>query len=386
MKILITSDWYKPVINGVVTSVDNLCEELSKMGFDVRILTLSDSSHSYKKGNVYYIGSLGAGAIYPQARVRIKWNRAMIREIVNWRPDIVHSQCEFSTFIPAKRIANMCNVPLVHTYHTVYEDYTHYFCPVDRLGKGAVKIFSELVLNRTEAVVAPSKKVEDMLKRYDINSNIYVIPSGIDTGRFACADTGKREEIRREYGIGEDEFIMVYVGRLAKEKNLEEIFKIMHDMHDKKQRLLIVGDGPARPELEELALRLGIYERLIFTGMVSPVEVADYYKAGDVFINASTSETQGLTYIEAMACSVPVLCRKDEALEDIIKSGENGFLYETGAEFEAVLNALKSDSDLRRRTGAKGCELAAVKFCAAAFASGCARLYEECINENKFIS
>lgn len=386
MKILITTDWYKPVINGVVTSVDNLCSELLKMGFEVRILTLSNSPHSYKKGNVYYIGSVSVGAVYPQARLRIKWNREMIKELIAWKPDIVHSQCEFSTFVPARRIAESCDAPLVHTYHTAYEDYTHYFCPIDRLGKGAVKKFSEHVLNKTGAVIAPSKKVEDMLRRYDINSCVYVIPSGIDTEKFISGNDEGRERVRKLFKIGEDEFIMVYVGRLAKEKNLEEVLDIMEGMKASPVRLLIAGDGPYRHELEEKAERQGIRDRLLFAGMVSPMDVADYYRAGDVFVNASRSETQGLTYIEAMACRIPVLCRRDECLEDVIKHGENGFLYETAAEFENIVNMLRADEELRKTIGKNGFETAAVKFCAGAFASSCAKLYEECLNEGGFVS
>ena len=383
MKILITSDWYKPVINGVVTSIDNLCEELRKMGFEVRILTLANSPRSYKKGNVYYIGSVKADAIYPQARLRVKWDRSMIRELISWNPDIVHSQCEFFTYIPARRIAHICSAPLVHTYHTVYEDYTHYFCPIDRLGKGAVKVFSEYVLNKTDAVIAPSKKVEDMLRRYEINSDVYVIPSGIDLSKFMDSSGDRSIQIRQSLGIAEDEFILVYVGRLAKEKNLEELFVMLKNLEDRRLRLLIVGDGPYRTQLEESAKELGIYERLIFTGMVSPDEIADYYKAGDLFINASTSETQGLTYIEAMACSLPVLCRKDDCLADVVKPGENGFVYETEAEFKMAVNMLKSNASLRESIGARAYETAAIKFCASAFAAKCAGLYESCLGENR---
>ena len=134
MKVLITTDWYKPVINGVVTSATNLEEGLRKAGHDVRILTLSSNLHSYREGNVIYIGSVGVGMIYPNARLRARLNDPLVQELIDWRPDIVHSQCEFSTFSFAKRIARESGCPLVHTYHTVYEDFTHYFSPSIRLG------------------------------------------------------------------------------------------------------------------------------------------------------------------------------------------------------------------------------------------------------------
>ena len=127
MKILITTDWYRPVINGVVTSVLNLTEQLEKRGYEVKVLTLSRNCHSYKEENVIYAGSVGMGKIYPQARVKIPVvAREYMEELLAWNPDLIHSQCEFSTFFLAKRIAGELDIPIIHTYHTVYEDYTHY--------------------------------------------------------------------------------------------------------------------------------------------------------------------------------------------------------------------------------------------------------------------
>ena len=122
MKVLITTDWYKPAINGVVTSVCNLREELQQRGHEVKILTLSRTAHSYEEEGVIYMGSVNAGYIYPGARLRVSPGRELYCRIIEWQPDIVHSQCEFSTFFMAKRIAEECKIPLVHTYHTVYED------------------------------------------------------------------------------------------------------------------------------------------------------------------------------------------------------------------------------------------------------------------------
>lgn len=136
MKVLITTDWYKPAINGVVTSVCNLREELQQRGHEVKILTLSRTARSYEEEGVIYMGSVNAGYIYPGARLRVSPGRELYRGIIEWNPDIVHSQCEFSTFFMAKKIAEECKIPLVHTYHTVYEDYTHYFSPLQEMGQG----------------------------------------------------------------------------------------------------------------------------------------------------------------------------------------------------------------------------------------------------------
>ena len=139
MKVLITTDWYAPVINGVVTSVLLLQRELVARGHDVRVVTLSNSLHTYKEGPVYYMGSVSAGKIYPGARLKINRARSMMQELIAWHPDVIHSQCEFSSFRVAAALSNRLGIPIVHTYHTVYEDYTHYLALSARVGKYVVR-------------------------------------------------------------------------------------------------------------------------------------------------------------------------------------------------------------------------------------------------------
>ena len=135
MKILITTDWYAPVVNGVVVSVLLLQRELEKLGHEVRVVTLAPGLRSFRKGPIYYIGSVSAEKIYPGARLRLGRSGALLRQLEEWGPDIVHSQCEFSTLRVAMAIARRMGVPVVHTYHTVYEDYTHYLPIGKRTGK-----------------------------------------------------------------------------------------------------------------------------------------------------------------------------------------------------------------------------------------------------------
>ena len=139
MKILLTTDWWTQAVNGVVRSVTLLRRELLAQGHDVRVLTLSPTSHSYIQGDIYYLGSLSAQRVYPGARLRVAaWSRCLTA-LAQWSPDIIHSQCEFSTFLPAWQLARRCHCPLVHTYHTVYEDYTHYIIPNQWCGRLAVR-------------------------------------------------------------------------------------------------------------------------------------------------------------------------------------------------------------------------------------------------------
>lgn len=375
MKILITTDWYKPVVNGVVTSVENLAEGLTQAGHEVRVFTLSGDKRSRREGNVYYAASIGAGVVYPQARLKLPMPRGMEEEILAWRPDVIHSQCEFSTFAVARRLARTLDIPLVHTYHTVYEDFTHYFSPTPAVGRRVAKVLSEKIVSGADAVIAPTEKTRALLERYGVERPIYVIPTGIRLERYLAEKTAERAALRAQLGIGQEECMLLYAGRLAKEKNIEEIFALLKKV-DSRQRLLIVGGGPYREELDGAAERMGIRDRLIFTGMVPPERMAEYYALGDIFVNASSSETQGLTYMEAMASALPLLCRADDCLVDVIEDGENGLLYRTEEEFLHQLERLRSDGALRARLGGAARESMRARYSVQAFAASCAAVYE----------
>ena len=376
MKILITSDWNPAAVNGVVTSVKNLRRELELRGHEVRILTLALSPLSQEGDGVTYLGSIPVGRIYPGARVRRAFVGKYIQELIRWKPDVVHSQCEFSTFFLAKRIAEELDIPLIHTYHTVYEDYTHYFSPSVRLGKKAVATLSRWVANHTDAMIAPTDKVRRLLLGYGVCSPIHVIPSGIDLRRFA----GKTEpetlgRMRAELGIPAGNKILVNVGRQAEEKNLEELLRFRANMGRRDVTLLLVGGGPWKTHLEGVAACLGLKAPdVVFAGMVPPETVVDWYRMGDLFVSASTSETQGLTYVEALAAGVPALCRADECLDPVIRQGENGWQYTDEEAFRSCLEEFFSDPG-RRQAMAQSALETAEEYSAALFAKRVEEIY-----------
>ncbi len=373
MRVLITTDWYKPVINGVVTSVDNLYKGLTAMGHEVKILTLSGSLSSKKEGDVYYVGSISAGMIYENARMKLMLPGQFLEEIREWKPDLVHSQCEFSTFSMAREIARECQAPIVHTYHTIYEDYTHYFCPNHSVGRKLARLFSRWILSDVNAVIVPSQKICSLLDLYGIDKPIYEIPSGIDMKEMRRRKE-KRKEIRESLGIGEKECVFLYLGRMAKEKNVEELLDLLSKMDG--QRMLLVGDGPYRASLEKKAKEMGIDKRLIFTGMIEPKEAADYYSAGDVFLSASNSETQGLTYMEAMACELPLLCKADDCLDEVISPGKNGLIYHSEEDFLQAAKSLSENPELRKQLGRAARESIEESYSREAFARACVRVYQ----------
>ncbi|WP_067726855.1 glycosyltransferase family 4 protein [Oceanobacillus damuensis] len=346
MKILITTECYSPVINGVVTSVVNLHQELNNLGHDVRILTLSGKLRSVENDGVTYIGSLGIDKIYPGARVALTTENIYLKSLMEWKPDVIHSQSEFSTFQMARHIAKKLHIPIVHTYHTIYEDYTHYFSPNKKWGKAMAARFTKSILKNTECVIVPTDKVRCLLEGYGVNQQLHVVPTGVNLGLYVKEiESTEKEKLRDMIGIPNNNKVLISVGRLAKEKNLEEILRFLSILRTSNITLLIVGDGPHRSFLEKFVSELGLSEKVIFTGMVLPEELSAYYQLGDVFVSASNSETQGLTYLEALANGIPALCRKDPCLEKVIVDGVNGWQFSSYEEFVKGLETLLENRD-----------------------------------------
>lgn len=384
MKVLITTDWYKPAVNGVVTSVVNLADGLTALGHEVRILTLSGTRHSHSDGKVSYIGSIGVGMLYPNARLKAARSSRYVKELISWAPDVVHSQCEFSTFFLARKIAEACACPLVHSYHTVYEDFTHYFSPSVRVGKYMATVFSRHVLARVQAVIVPTEKIKTMLRGYGVQTPITAIPSGLAFEQF-CAPLSDEERAvaRRALGFQDSDMVLVYLGRLAKEKHISELLGFLSDRDEDDLKLLLVGDGPYRSRLEEETVLRRLSGRVVFTGMIAPSEVARYYKFGDIFVTASQSETQGLTYIEAMAAGLPLLCHADDCLCGVIINGVNGFTYSDAEEFHQILSLLREDRQLCRLLGEAARETAFQRYSIEGFADCAETVYKGLLEDTQ---
>lgn len=376
MKILLTTDSYKPTINGVVISIDILQKELERLGHEVKILTLDKSAHINQNRDIYRTPSYSAGKIYPGLRFTLSTDDSIYLDILAWGPDIVHAQCEFSTFWMAKQFAKKLNIPIVHTYHTVYEDYTHYFSPNKKLGKKLISIYSKYILNQVESVIAPTDKVKKLLESYEIEQPIHVIPTGIQLKKFQePLPPSKEEELKTKHGIPEKNILCIFVGRLAKEKNLTEVFEYLAKMKTENVSFLVVGDGPYRSYLESTVDHLNLNEVVRFTGMIDQNEIANYYKIGDVFLNASTSETQGLTYIEALSSGLPLLCRHDDALEDVLINSVNGYQYQTYEEFKKYFVQLIMNKSIRKKMENKASKIAHQRYSAEIFAKRVEEIY-----------
>lgn len=380
MKILITTDTYRPTINGVVTSIESLKKALDRLGHDVRILTFSDSFNSKQEGDIYYMGSLGAGKFYPDARMNKLFYNRFYEDIMDWKPDIVHSQTEFTMFIQAKKIAKDLDIPLLHTYHTVYEDYTHYFSLNKKIGKELAKQFTKQIIKTTDGVVVPTNKIYNLLTEYNIHEDIYVASTGINVQKLSECDDF---DIRSGYKIPEDKHIVLFLGRIGKEKNITEILQYLENIDRDDIVFIIAGAGPFLSELKDICSNSKIRDRLIFTGMIDSSKVGNFYSKADVFVSASTSETQGLTFIESMACSTPIICRHDDCLDGVLIEGKTGFGYDTEEEFINYLNQILDNEKLRAKMGKNCKQLVDENYTEDSFANKIEQIYKKVIENHE---
>ncbi len=341
MKILLLSELYLPIINGVVTSTSTLCKALEDEGHEVKVLSLANKQ--LIKENTFYNEAFSLEAIYPNAFATLKLDKQIYKEIITWNPDILHTQSEFSTMLFAKKIAKKLNIPIVHTYHTSYEDYVHYLFLPKILGKKLVASLLKKLLKNVTHIITPTKKIRKMLKLYGIKNTISVIPTGIELD-FPILAQNKKNKLKQELGISEEKKILLFLGRIAKEKNIESLIEYIAQIKNENYFLLIAGDGPHRQELEKKAKELKIQERVLFAGMIPREKVYTYYQLADVFVSASTSETQGLTYIEALANARPLLCQYDTCLDNVLIPHKNGYFFKNFEEFENRANELFEES------------------------------------------
>lgn len=335
MKILLTSDMYTNQINGVSASIITLKNELIKKGHDVRVLSLSKNRKSMIDNNDYLFGSYSI-PFYPGVRQTMKYRDPMIKDIINWNPDIIHIQTEFSTCKLGKKIAKACNCPYVTTCHTFWEEYVGYVGLGKKLGRVVAKKIVRKYNKGSKKIIIPTEKMRGVLNRYSITDNILPIPSGIDLDRFK-KDFSEQEKnkLKDELNISKDAKILVSVGRVAKEKNIDEVLDYLPSLIEKDKNIVFVigGGGPYQKKLEEKVKKMNLDKYVRFTGMIQPKNTYKYFKLGDVFVCASQTETQGITYIEAMACGVPLVCRYDECLNNVLINEYNGFMYNNKEEF-----------------------------------------------------
>ena len=358
VRIGIFTDTYPPYINGVSTSVYMLKKALEKKGHQVFVVTINNENLHYKfdeDGTVIRIPGLPIG-IYDYRVSNIYPIKAM-NIIRKWKLDVIHSHTEFSVGTFARIISRQFNIPLVHTYHTMYEDYTHYITKgyFDKSSKKIVEYLTLFYCDKTaNELIVPTKKTYDLFKqKYEVDRNIYIIPTGIEIERFYVENVSQSgvEELKKRISLQDDSFNILFVGRIAKEKNIEFLIHAQKNIVSlsKDINLIIIGDGPDLDEYKRLVNKMKIDDNVFFVGKVPWEEIPLYYRLADVFATASKTETQGLTVIEAMAASVAPICIDDESFKNTVIDGLNGRIFNTQEEYENIIEELYHDREKLRQ-------------------------------------
>jgi 1,2-diacylglycerol 3-alpha-glucosyltransferase len=351
MNIGIFTETYYPQINGVVTSIRALEKQLNNQGHKVYIFTTTHPD-AKPRPRVFRLPSMPFWSM-PSHRVAFTFSPKALKIIKDLELDIIHTQTEFPMGLLGKTAATFFNIPIVHTYHTMYEDYVHYILRGYVVTPKMAKDFSKLFCNSAEAVIAPSQKVYNVLRDYGVKRDIEIIPTGIDLEPFKRSNFNLEElnALRAHYNLKPETPVILSLGRLAKEKSIDVIIKAIPNLLTKipDAKLLIVGDGPGRATLEALVCELNIKEHVIFAGQQAWVDVPKFYNMANIFVTASVTETQGLTYAEAMAAQIPVVAKKDDNIVGLLKDNVNGRIFSDDSELPTILhNTLTNKQDSQR--------------------------------------
>lgn len=330
------TDTYFPQVSGVATSIRTLKNELEKQGHEVYIFTTTDPDADEFEKDIVRMPSVPFIS-FTDRRIVVRglWFAYQIAKELEL--EIIHTHTEFGAGFLGKMVANRLRIPVIHTYHTMYEDYLHYIANGKVVRPTHVKHFIKMFVNHSTGVVCPSKRVVDTLERYEVDVPMRIIPTGIDVAKFVRSDITKEDtnQLRDKLGIGEDELMILSLSRISYEKNIHIIVQQFPEilMSYPNARLVIVGKGPYREDLEELSRELGIEDYIQFTGEVPHEDVAYYYHAADYFVSASTSETQGLTYAEAIASGTQCIVEGNDYLNQLLSDDSLGITYEQDDDF-----------------------------------------------------
>lgn len=377
MRIGLFTDTYFPQINGVATSVRMHKENLEKLGHQVFVFTTSDP-HAAPEARVFRIASI---PFVNAKRISFMFYPGLFKLVRALELDLIHTHTEFSLGIFGRSMARQLRIPLVHTYHTIYEHYTHYitrFGVLDPVAKKLARKISVDFCNSADQLIVPSAKVKDLLHSYRIKRPVTVIPTGINLEKFNKNNycMYKTAALRASLGIEPDQKVLLYIGRLSKEKNIDELLLYWKEYHtgNPHVRFLLVGDGPDRKRLQEITEELGIAGHTFFAGAVGWEQIGMYYQLGDVFVNASQSESQGLTFLEAMASGLPVVAKADPCLEGLLSPSINGYTFRNQAEFNQGLSNVLNNTALREQLSAAAVN-STQNLAGGAFAKSLAGLY-----------
>ncbi|GAV22595.1 glycosyltransferase family 4 protein [Carboxydothermus pertinax] len=322
MKVAVFSDSYHPYVSGVVRSIDLFQEELVKRGVEFIFFIPAYGNHQKEKG-VYRFYSIPAPT-NKEFHLALPFSPKIYKTLREEKVDLIHVHSPFLLGRLGQKAGRQLNIPVVFTYHTLYEEYVHYFPLARKAAKWVTSWYTLDFANKCSAVICPTEAIKEYLQEKGLQARSAVIPTGIDLEPFAKAD---RRWLKEKLGLVSKK-VCLFVGRVAREKNVDfllESFKIVA-LKLNEVVLVIVGGGPELPHYQKKAEELGLKDKVIFFGPVAPEEVSLFYAGADLFLFPSVTETQGLVFAEAKAAGLPTVGVKAFGSKSMVFEGVDGFL------------------------------------------------------------
>lgn len=354
MNILFLSDVYFPRINGVSTSINTLRQQLAAQGHRVHLLAPDYYSPSEDESWITRVPSHYL-LFDPEDRL-MRYGKALSLTSALRQEDyhLVHIHTPFVAHYLGLRLSRRLGIPCVETYHTFFEDYMHHYLPIlpKPMLRALARRLSRSQCNSVDAVVAPSQPMLDALRGYGMESHAEVIPTGLQEHSFIPGDG---PGFRKRYGIAPDRPVMLYVGRVAHEKNIGFLLRMTVEVKRSRPDILFViaGEGPALERLRREAEMLSLQGNTMFIGYLDrKTELNDCYRMADVFVFSSLTETQGLVLLEAMAQGVPVVAIAEMGTKSILREGDGALIAPQDARgFAERVLGLLANPEYRQKLG-----------------------------------
>ncbi|MCR4821438.1 MAG: glycosyltransferase [Treponema sp.] len=374
MKIAMFSDSYYPRINGVTVSVHSYAVELTKLGHKVAIICL-DYTEEQQRNAFFDEKKSDAASPFKIIRIPSQWIiwsdedrfarfdcwRYLKKQVDAFGPDLVHGNGEWSIGYLGAMYARHRHLPFVYTFHTMWEDYiANYTSLITSLipDKGlrlAGRTLVKFYLKRANLIIAPTKHIAEVVKRYGIDRPMEILPTGIPDNKFGKYSIFRAQSMQgtlnRKFPAMKDKKILLYVGRVAHEKNLAFLFDVLKKVRESEPKacLLIVGGGPYMEELKEMSVAQGLEKSVCFTGYVPSKDVIYLYRMSQVFVFPSKTDTQGLVTMEAMMAGLPVVAIGELGTVDVMQGDNGGFMVKEDAEeFSQKVLLLLNNPKLRK--------------------------------------
>jgi len=343
------------MLGGVPTAVETIRRGLEALGHEAVIVAPRMAGADDGGAPVIRVPSIPAPT-YPDFALPLPLGPSLSRRLRALSFDVFHAHHPFLLGASARRLARASDRPLVFTYHTLYDRYAHYVpLPRGMVARRAIR-WSAAFADTADLVLAPSEFVARRLRAQGVRRPIEVLPTGIDMDRFR---PGSRAAARKALGLAATDRVLLYVGRLDREKNLDFLLDAVARVRTPRARLFLVGRGTQTTALRRAAAAQGLGGRVEFRGGTPPDGLATYYRAADAFVFASTTETQGLAVLEAMACGLPVVAVRASGIEEVVAEGVSGLIVpEDPAAFAAAVTQVLADADLAAKLAIGGCEAA----------------------------